>query len=272
MMTTELSIKKRIICGLAISLAAALSGCGGTKVLKEPEPLQLANILASTANEHISATLDWVIVRDGPGTWAKNSDWDEYLLTVANQSEIDIQILRVTVVDSLETRLTSDSKRKMLVKASKTSTKRYKGSGLKVKAGFGAGTMIVTGTAVAAVGVAVSYGAVNAANVALVSGGSATTVGSVIAPAAIVLIAPVLVVGGIVRSVNNKKVSNEILARHSVLPLTLASAAAISLDLFFPLAPSPGRVEIAYVGPDGKQTLLLDTSEALHGLHLVPNE
>jgi hypothetical protein len=91
---TALNIKKAKVFALAVGLIIVLSGCGGTKVLKEPEPLQLTNILASTANEQISATLDWVIVRDGPGTWAKNADWDEYLLTVTNLSELTFRFWR----------------------------------------------------------------------------------------------------------------------------------------------------------------------------------
>ena len=33
-----------------------------------------------------AAALDWIIVRDGPGTWAKNVDWDEYLIRVHTKS------------------------------------------------------------------------------------------------------------------------------------------------------------------------------------------
>jgi len=59
-----------------------LSACGGAKVLKDPESLVIAEPLASNADQYISATLDWVIYRDGPGTWAKNVDWDEYMIRV----------------------------------------------------------------------------------------------------------------------------------------------------------------------------------------------
>ncbi len=55
-------------------LLLGLSGCGGTKVLKEPEPLVVTRPLATASDQHLSATLDWVIFRDGPGTWAKNVD------------------------------------------------------------------------------------------------------------------------------------------------------------------------------------------------------
>jgi len=265
---TGVSTGQAMKIALLVSLLTALPGCGGTKILKEPQPLELTNELASTANEQISVTLDWVIVRDGPGTWAKNADWDEYLLTVVNQSESEIQILGVAVVDSLETRLASNSRRKLLVKESKKTAKRYKGSNLKVKAGFGAGTMFATGAGIAVVGTAAAYGAATAA----LASGTATAGGAAIATSGVVLLAPVLIVGGIVRGANNSRVSKEIEARYTELPLAVLSDNTGSLDLFFPLAPSPRQIEITYVGRYGEQTLIIDTSEALHGLHLVPEK
>jgi len=64
----------------------ALTACGGTKVLKEPDSFVATQPLVTASDQTLSVALDWVIVRDGPGTWAKNSDWDEYLLRVRNQS------------------------------------------------------------------------------------------------------------------------------------------------------------------------------------------
>ncbi len=75
--------------------------------------------------------LDWVIVRDGPGTWAKNSDWDEYLLRVSNLSDQPIRVTRLTVVDSLSTRIESQSTRKALVSGSKETAQRYEKAGMK---------------------------------------------------------------------------------------------------------------------------------------------
>ena len=66
--------------------AFAVAGCGGTKVLKEPQPLQTTQPLAANSDQEVVATLDWVIVRDGPGTWARNADWDEYLLSTFSGS------------------------------------------------------------------------------------------------------------------------------------------------------------------------------------------
>ena len=120
-------------------LLIALSGCGGSKVLKEPEPLVVTQSLATASDQRLAATLDWVIVRDGPGTWAKNVDWDEYLIRVQNQSDEPIRVTNVTVLDSLGTRIEIGGSRRQLIDGTKETTRRYTDEGLKVEAGVGGG-------------------------------------------------------------------------------------------------------------------------------------
>ena len=81
---------KRMRSGAIIvtaTLSLCLVGCGGSKVLKEPNPFAVTQSLATASDQRLYATLDWVIVRDGPGTWAKNVDWDEYLIRIQNLSD-----------------------------------------------------------------------------------------------------------------------------------------------------------------------------------------
>ena len=243
--------------------ACILTGCGGTKVLKEPQPMQITQPLAEAASPQVTATLDWVIVRDGPGTWAKNADWDEYLLTVNNDSGQPITITSLVVVDSLDAQAVPQPGRKQLVKSSKKTARRYQESGVKVKAGRGAGTMLVAGAAVTAVGVgataAVGYGAA-------MSGAAAGTAGA--AAGGLLLLGPALAVGGIVRGVNNSKVNTQIEQRQTTLPVEIPASEDTHLDVFFPLAPSPQRVELAYTDATGEHILVIDTRDALDGLHI----
>ena len=131
-------------------LLPGLSGCGGTKVLKEPEALTVTQSLATASDRHLSGTLDWVIFRDGPGTWARNVDWDEYLIRVQNLGDDSLQITKVIVVDSLGTRIEPRQNRKQLVKGTKETKRRYKGEGLKVKAGLSGGVLLGAGVVAAA--------------------------------------------------------------------------------------------------------------------------
>ena len=250
---------------MAVLLSAGLlSGCGGTKMLKASLPMQPTQPLSVASDSQVEAKLDWVIVRDGPGTWAKNADWDEYLLSVGSLSQQPISVVRLTVVDSLDTRIEPQLSRKQLVKNSKQTARRYKESGVKVKAGRGVGTMLVAGAAVTAVGVgaatAVAYGGI------LSGAGAAGGAGA--AAGGLLLLGPALAVGGIVRGVNNSKVNNEIERRQTVLPLEIPAGEKLGLNVFFPLAPSPKVVELVYADATGEHSLIIDTSEALSGLHV----
>ena len=259
------AVGRQLVFTCALVCMLVLSGCGGTKVLKEAQPIQTTQPLATVSDEQVTAILDWVIVRDGPGTWAKNADWDQYLLRVSNLSDQPIQVTRVIVVDSLDTRIESQPKRKQLVKGSKQTTRRYKDSGIKVKAGRGAGTMLVAGAAVTVIGV-------GAASAAAVSGAAAA--GSAGAAAGgLLLLGPALAVGGIVRGVRNSAVSKQIEQRQTVLPLEVSAGEELQVNAFFPLAPSPGIVELSYTDATGEHSLIIDTSMVLNGLHIgAPKE
>jgi len=237
-----------------------LAGCGGTKILKEPKNLELQGPLVVESDARLTAGVDWVIVRDGPGTWTKNADWDEYLFRVHNTSDDEISIESVVIYDSLETMITSDSSRKKLFKGSKKAAKRYKDEGLKVKAGLGGAELVVIG------GTSLASGAALGTAVLFSTGSTAAAVG-VVAVGAIVA-APVIVFGGILRGVNNNKVANEIENRQTDLPLALSAGDATTLDVFFPLSPSPTRIEISYSDADGQHLLTINTAETLDGLHL----
>lgn len=245
---------------IAIVILAVLGGCGGTKVLKEPQPLVAQEALAAASDTRVSASLDWVIVRDGPGTWAKNADWDEYLVSVRNDTGATISVTSVSVMDSGEHRHDSIANRKKLVKASRKTSKRYKDDGIKVKAGLGGGALVVAGGLSASVGAGAGAAAVY---------GSGAAVG---ATAGALVLAPVLIAGGVVRGVNNGKVNDEIEQRQTPLPLQLEPGASHSFDLFFPIAPSPLELRIDYVDASGEHSIVIDTREALEGLHLAAEE
>jgi len=249
-------MKKLLVRSLFLLLLLGLSSCGGAKVLKKPEPLVVTQPLATASDQYLYASLDWVIFRDGPGTWAKNVDWDEYLIRVQNLGDDSLQITNITVVDSLGTRIEPRHNRSQLVKGTKETKRRYKGEGLKVKAGLSGGVLVGTGVVVVA--------GTSGVGAAAAAGGGAAA-----GAAGVVLLVPVLAVGGIVRGVNNSKVNNQIESRQTLLPVVLRDEEEKNLNIFFPLSPSPGHVEITYLDSRGDHTLIVDTLAALEGLHLV---
>ncbi len=245
-----------IIFGVMLSLMVVLPACGGTKMLKKPEALAVVQPLATASSRNLSATLDWVIYRGGPGTWARNVDWDEYMIGVRNVSGDSLQLTNIVVVDSLGTRIEPRNSRRQLVKGTKETKRRYKGEGLTVKAGVSAGVLVGAGVVVAA-------GTSGLGAAAMAGGGAA------VGAAAVVVFVPILAVGGIFRGINNSKVNNQIESRQTLLPVTLQDEEDKKLVVFYPLSPSPRQIEISYVDASGEHTLVVDTQAALEGLHIV---
>ena len=238
-----------------LTAAVTLGACGGTKVLKEPEPLELEQPMAVDSDQRVTVMLDWVIVRDGPGTWAKNADWDEYLLRVRNSSDQPVEITSVKVFDSSLTAHDTIGNRKKLVKATKKTARRYEDEGVEVRAGFGGATLVAVGGVTASMGMSAGAAAMYSSGAALGAAGA-------------LLVAPVLVTGGIVRGVNNSKVNREIETRQAGLPRVVHADETAAMNLFFPIAPSPASIEINYSDSNGQYVLLIDTASVLDGLHL----
>ncbi len=246
------------LVGLTLILVLTLPGCGGTKVLKDPEAYVATQPLVTASDQHFTADLDWVIYRDGPGTWAKNVDWDEYLITVQNWGNDSLQITDITVLDSLGTRVEPRQNRRQLVKGTKEAKRRYKGAGLEVKAGMGTGAMFAASAASAAGSAAI-----------VASAGIFSNTAAVAATGGLVLV-PAFTVGGIFRGVNNSKVNKQIEFRQTTLPIALQEEEGKTLNIFYPVTPSPQRIEITYVDSQGDHILIVNTQTALEGLHLAP--
>lgn len=245
-------------------LVLALSACGGTKLVKNaPPPPQLAEPLAAAADASLGARLDWVTVRNGSGSWARNADWDEYLMRVDNRAAAPISVTRIAVHDSLGSRLAPESDRSRLVKASKQSVRRYKDSGIRIQSGMGGGGLLALGAGSTAAGI--GYGSTLSLGI---MGGASSSSAAFGAAAGMIVAGPILATIGIVRAVRNGKVDNRIEQRHTPLPLALAAGQSAAIDVFFPIAPSPLRVEITYTDATGEHQLDLDTHAVLAGLHL----
>lgn len=252
-----------LVVTLACVFIVVLSGCAkGTKLIKEPELYEIAKPIASTSDERLVANLDWVIVRSGPGAWAKNADWDEFLLRFENLSDSPINIINVTIFDSFDTRIETRPNRKKLVKGSKETKRRYADSDIKIMAGWGTGALAVSGVVVGMAGW-------SAFSSAFWAGPAATATGGLVA---VVAVAPVLFFGGIQRSSDNRKVNKEIIRRQTVLPLEIPASQVLPVDLFFPLVPSPTHLEVIYTDTENEYRLIIDTQEALNGLHLKPEK
>lgn len=244
-------MNSRLAVGIVSGLALGLAACAGSKILKEPKALQLVEPLAAAIRDDVEVDLAWVIVRDGPGTWARNADWDEYIFVVRNPGAAPLEVTSMSLHDALGERVSPEADRTALVRASRQAVRRYREADLKVKAGFGGAALVATG-AVVWYGVAAPIAGVAAGGAAL---GVAT--GAVIA-------APILVVGGLMRANNHRKVNDEIVRRQTTFPIKLAPGEERTVSVFFPLTPSPKRIDVEL----GTDIVTIDTTGILTGLHL----
>jgi hypothetical protein len=220
----------------------------------------------ASSNESIHVNLLGLIVRDGPGTWARNADWDEYILTITNISDSDIEIIRINLVELSGIVLEANSDRRELVSMSLDAVDRYADSDLEITSGVGAGTVLTAGAAVAVVGTAA---AVAAAPAAALGGAAAIGTGPALVAGA-VLLSPVFAVAGLRRMSNVNKVGRMIEERSTDFPFIIQSGKEVLVDIFYPLAPSPLQLEINYRTADVAGNFIFSTNDILSGLHILP--
>jgi len=244
--------------------ATSLSACGGAKVLKEPVPLEIAGPLASGNDEQLEAVIDWVIVRDGPGTWSRDAYWDEYLIRVANLSDTEVLLTGIEVIDALDEPVSRLTDRRQLERATRSVSKHYKKLGYDIAPGYNGGHMVV-----ASAGAMVGGTGIMVAGLSGTLGGGGALVGAgALTATGLVLAAPVLLAGGLVKGVNNGEVEKVIQARQTALPMPMAAGEVLNLDLFFPVSPAPKNVRIHYLLDEVEYSMLVSTEASLRGLHV----
>jgi hypothetical protein len=258
---------KVIICLFII----CIYGCGGSKVKNQKKVVALPEqrqALVQASDENMSVSLDWILTRNSPESWAKNADWDEYIFRLIAQPGHQVRVTNIVVYDSLGTSLTHMDDRSELKKASKQTIRRYKDAKLSVKPGAGAAA-VSAGATGAVLGMAYVSGAA-------AGGGSAGMVGGLAAGTAVVgvavILTPVFIVAGIFRGVNHHKVTNEIHNISVVFPFSIDDKQVKDAHVFFPFAPSPNYVEITYADSMGEHKLNIDTKQVLSGLHMAKDK
>ena len=255
---------------LLLALAgAALVGCGGQKVLKEPHVVQVVEPLAAARDEHLAATVDWVTVQNGPGSWASNAYWDEYRLRIENLTTEPVTIQQALLVDSMHTGAAADFDRKRLVKASQATKRRYASNDIDIAPGTGGTGLLAATSAAAGVGAATGVAAASMASTSTLGVLSTSSLaGPAAAAGAVIVAAPVLIVGGIVKASNNQEVAGELWTRSTMLPAKLPPTSQEELTVFFPVSPSPIDLRLTCEADGASHTLVITLGEALEGLHI----
>src|SRR5438552_16809918 len=117
-----------LVC-LLLSIAF-IEGCSGPSVRSSALPSeQTTTPLAETGDSRIAIALDSVVVRNAPGSWAKNAEWDEYRFRIASTSGDELRVTRIIVVDALDQPVDSHASRSSLIDGSGDVAQRYEASG-----------------------------------------------------------------------------------------------------------------------------------------------
>ena len=241
-MTTYRSMK---LAAVAIGFLVALAGCGGTKVLKAP--LAGEQVTTTVAvHDGVAVSVEGLIYRDGPGSWARKAYWDEYQVRVANAAGETIEIERVVLVDALDHEVAASSDRRSLQKGTKENLRRYKDAGIKVAPGAPPGGTMLAGGALVVGGVATLSSATTAGLAGMGGAGSVAAAG-----AGVVLGGAVLIGKGVNRAIQNNRIQDALTER-AWTGDSVAASSRLEGSVFFPLVPAPRSLVVYYRDADAK--------------------
>ena len=241
------------VAHLLLGASVFLSGCVSTKYKMAPENARPPMLLSLAATQPpLEVALNMVIVYKGPGSWMRAAFWDEYVVTISNQSGQPLTIVSAALTDFAGTSHAPGADPWALEKESKTLEQKYRAAGIAFLRNAGAGVVIVGG---------VGGGAVAAAGGVMAAGAGAA------ATAAVGVALPIYFLGvWAVNSDNKAGIVAEFNRRRLALPLTLAPGETRIGSLFFPMTPSPRALTLRWSsGPSGDGlTLPLDFLQGLH--------
>lgn len=245
---------------LAVSLLS--TGCTSAKYkkvsTKKPAPGP-AMINAPLGEEPIKATLNTVIVYKGPGSWKQEAFWDEYAITLRNESATAITIDRATLLDFAGAGHDAGVNPWVVESQSKSLERKYADAGIafvRYAGPVAALGLVSVGSAYAAAAASFSY-----------AGAAGGTAAATTASATVVLIPVYLVT---VISINHSRkhaIEREFDHRRLPLPFTLSPGQKCSGSLFFPMVPSPQALTLGWRKKDSSGTMRA-TLPMLSSLHI----
>ena len=247
------------LLGTLFMLSGLLGACASSRLLKNPKPSTVADVgWTATAPEGLTVEVHQLIFRNSGGTWVRNANWDEFVLTITNGSADAIEIQEIDLYsDRLPAPEASSNSREQLDARSNRTLRAMKDAGIV------AGVGIVGPSALIIAGVGTSGGMLSASS----AGAAAAVVGTIAIPVGLI--------GGtsyvISRHRQDKK--DKVLLDHRLtergygVPLQIDAQSQMTKSAFFPITPSPSRLVVIYsIGGEARQVAL--ELPDLAGLHL----
>ena len=266
-----------------VTACCLLAACAAPKSRLLPEPLPPAAPpfdWVATAPDGVSIGLRQVIVRNSPGSWVRDADWDEYVLDVRNGSA---QPLHIERFDLYSARLAGGAPggcrpsapcsspvggENPTAQPSTTSRSQLEqGTGDTLRLAKDAG--IIVGSGLAPIGTAVALVGTSGGFLSASSAAAGAAVG------AIFVVAPVAITIATIHVVKRHRLDKEDKARIDWrladrgvnVPIVLAAEGRLEQSAFFPVTPAPTRIGMHYMLADEPRELWLPLP-ALAALHL----
>jgi hypothetical protein len=247
------------LAGGLLLLSGALDGCASSRVLKNPRPPAVPDVgWAATTPEGLKLEVHELIFRNGGGSWVKNANWDEYAITIENDSPDALEIQGIYLYsDTLPAPEVSSTSREQLDARSNKTLRAFKDVGIV------AGVGIVGPSALIVAGIGTSGGVLSASG----AGAAAAAIG--------IVAIPVGLIGGTVYVINrhSRDKKDKVLVQHIIdergfiVPQQIPAQDQATKSAFFPITPSPTRLVVTYLLQGDVHEISLDLP-GLAGLHL----
>jgi hypothetical protein len=241
------------LLGTLFMLSGLLGGCASSRLLKNPKPSTVADVgWAATAPDGLTVEVHQLIFRNSGGTWVRNANWDEYVLTITNGAADAIEIQEIDLYsDRLPAPEASSTSREQLDARSNRTLRAMKDAGIV------AGVGIVGPSALIIAGIGTSGGMLSASS----AGAAAAVVGTVAIPIGLI--------GGRHRQDKKDRVllDRRLTERGYGVPLQIAAQSQMTKSAFFPITPSPSRLVLNYSAGGEVRQVALELPD-LAGLHM----
>jgi hypothetical protein len=244
--------------GALLMLNVLLDGCASSRLLKNPQPSAAELGWSASAPEGLTLEMHQLIIRNSGGSWVRDANWDEYVLTIKNDSQGAIEIQGIVLYsDRLPEPVESSISREQLDARSNRTLRAMKDAGIV------AGVGIVAPSALIVAGIGTSGGILSASS----AGAAAAAVG--------IVAIPVGLIGGtayvISRHRRDKKdkglLDHRLIERGYGMPLQIAPQTELTKSAFFPITPAPSRLVVNF-STGGEAHLISLELPDLAGLHL----
>ena len=237
-----------------LALLPLLAACVAKDFQTAPKNTPPAVIINLQAQQPPLVTvLHAVIYFEGPGSWKREAYWDEYVLSIVNQSATPIGVDGASLVSSVIATQFPGMDPWALEKQSH-----------KILKDQSVTRQVVAGAGVAVGSIAAQAGLTALAAAAIASGSAAVVAGVVVAAVAL----PVFLVGSGVRAFTAPHaIQKQFNLRRLALPLELKPGEMRQGSLFFPITPGPQRLEISFTNGAVTQIVAVDLAP-LSTLHL----